>query len=137
MVHVKILSEAVNELSLDASYRVKVIHSFKMSSAEVTIRSVWILRNLCHCPLILPGKEYLLMGQLTKRVGSSKTIAEISRESYVEEWRESMVRRMPVLKKRCPLRTTQMQKLVRTETSTAGIHNESESVLATSYFSEF
>ena len=77
------------------------------------------------------------MGQLTKRVGSSKTIAEISRESYVEEWRESMVRRMPVLKKRCPLRTTQMQELVRTETSTAGIHNESESVLAISYFSEF
>lgn len=137
MVHVKILSEAVNELSLDASYRVRVIHSFKMSSAEVTIRSVWILSNLCHCPLIFPGKEYLLMGQLTKRVGSSKTIAEISRESYVEEWRESMVRRMPVLKKRCPLRTTQMQKLVRTETSTTGIHNESESVLATSYFSEF
>ena len=137
MVHVKILSEAVNELSLDASYRVRVIHSFKMSSAEVTIRSVWILSNLCHCPLILPGKEYLFMGQLTKRVGSSKTIAEISRESYVEEWRESMVRRMPVLKKRCPLRTTQMQELVRTETSTAGIHNESESVLAISYFSEF
>ena len=42
------------------------------------------------------------------RVGLTKVIAEISRDSYVEEWRESMVSRMQDLKNRCPLITTQM-----------------------------
>ena len=124
VVHVKIVSEAINELSLDTSYRVRVIHVFKMSSSLATFRSIWILSNLCHCPLLLPGKQYLLMGQMSTRVGSTKIIAEISRESYVEEWKRSMKRRMPELgKKRCPvMKTTQMSTLVRTEPeSTAGI----------------
>ena len=114
MVHVKILTEAINEVSLDTNYRVTVIHSFKMTTTLTTLRSVRILNNLCHCPLLLPGKEYLLMGQLTLRAGLTKAIAEISRDSYVEEWRESMVRRVPDLKKRCPLITTQMTTLVPT-----------------------
>ena len=114
VVHVKILTEAINEFSLDTNYRVTVIHSFKMTTTLPTLRSVRILNNLCHCPLLLPGKEYLLMGQLTMRAGLTKATAEISRDSYVEEWRESMVRRVPNLKKRCPLITTQMTTLVPT-----------------------
>lgn len=116
----KVLSEAINELSLDTRYRVRVIHSFKMNSELTALRSVWILSNLCHCPLLLPGKEYLLMGQMTMAVDSTTSIAQISRESYVEEWRESMVRRMPELKKRCPLKTTEMTTVERTETRGTG-----------------
>ena len=115
VVHVKILTEAINEVSLDTNYRVTVIHSFKMTATLTTLRSVRILNNVCHCPLLLPGKEYLVMGKLIMRVGLTKAIAVISRDSYVEDWRESMIRRVPDLKKRCPLSTTQMTTLVPTK----------------------
>ncbi len=107
-----ILSEAINEFNHDTNYRVRLIHTFKMTSSMTTVRSVWILGNLCRCPLLLPGKQYLLMGQLGMHAGSTDPIAEISQKSYVEEWKESMIRRLPDLKQRCPLSTTQMSTLV-------------------------
>ena len=125
VVHVKILTEAINEVSLDTNYRVTVIHSFKMTTTLTTLRSVRILNNLCHCPLLLPGKEYLLMGKLIVRAGLTKAVAVISRDSYVEDWRESMIRRLPDLKKRCPLITTQMTTLVpTTPKSIEGVWND-------------
>ena len=63
------------------------------------------------------------MGQLTMRVGSTKTIAEISRDSYVEEWRGSMMRRIPKLKKRCLLMLTEMR-TPNTLGSVSGRHND-------------
>ena len=116
VVHIRILSEGINELSLDTNYRVRFIHMFKMKSSLPTFRSVWILSNLCSCPLLLPGKQYLLMGKMTRMVGSTKVIAEVSRESYVEEWNGSLLRTMQDLRKRCQLmKTTQTTTLVRTE----------------------
>lgn len=123
VIHVKILSEVINEFNHDANYRVRLIHTFKMTSGETTVRSIWILGNQCRCPLLLPGKQYLLMGRLGIRAGSSEPIAEINRQSYVEVWRGSMIRRLPALEKRCPLKTTQSSTLV-TETTrfTKGIY---------------
>lgn len=106
VIHVKILSEAINEFNHDTNYRVNLIHTFKMASTITTVRTVWILGNLCRCPLLLPGKQYLLMGRLGMRAGSTEPIAEINRQSYVEEWRESMIRRLPDLKNRCPSNIT-------------------------------
>ena len=108
MIHVKILSEAINELNHDTRYRVRVIHTFKLTSEIATVRSVWILENLCRCPLLVPGKQYLLMGRLGMLVGSTEPIAEITRQSYSEEWKGSMLRRLPDIKKRCPLNATEM-----------------------------
>ena len=123
MNHVKILSEAINEFNHDANYRIRLIHTFKITSGVTTVRSVWILGNQCHCPLLLPGKQYLLMGHLGMRAGSSEPIAEINRQSYVEVWKASMIRRLPTLKKRCPSKTTASSTLV-TEIrgSTTGIY---------------
>ena len=116
VVPIRILSEGINELSLDTNYRVRFIHMFKMKSSLPTFRSVWILSNLCSCPLLLPGKQYLLMGKRTRMVGSTKVIAEVSRESYVEEWNGALLRTMQDLRKRCQLmKTTQTTTLVRTE----------------------
>ena len=48
--------------------------------------------------------------------GPTNVIAEVSRESYVEEWNGSLLRRVQGLRKRCPLiKTTQKTTLVRTE----------------------
>ena len=118
MIHVEILSEAMNEVSHDANYRVHLIYTFKLTSRVTTVRSVWILGNQCHCPLLLPGEQYLLMGRLGMRAGSSEPIAEINRQSYVEVWKASMIRRLPALKKRCPLKTTQSSSL---EMQTTGL----------------
>lgn len=123
VIHVKILSEAINEFNHDANYRVRLIHTFKMKSGVTAVTIIWILGNQCRCPLLLPGKQYLLMGRLGMRAGSSEPIAEINRESYVEVWRESMIRRLPDLKKRCPLKTTQSSTLVAETTGyTTGIY---------------
>jgi len=112
----------MNEVSHDANYRVRLIHTFKLTSRVTTVRSVWILGNQCHCPLLLPGEQYLLMGRLGMRAGSSELIAEIDRQSYVEAWKTSMIRRLPALKKRCPLKTTQSSSLQRQTTGlTTGI----------------
>ena len=122
VIHVKILSEAINEFNHDSNYRIRLIHTFKLTSGVTTVRSVWILGNQCHCPLFLPGKQYLLMGQLGMRAGSSEPIAEINRQSYVELWKASMIRRLPALKKRCPLKTTQSSTLLTDNTGfTTGI----------------
>lgn len=123
VIHVKILSEDINEFNHDARYRVRLIHTFKLASGVTTVRNVWILGNQCHCPLLLPGKQYLLMGQLGMRAGSSEPIAEINRQSYVEAWKASMIRRLPTLKKRCRWKTTESSTLV-TETRefTTGIY---------------
>ena len=97
-----------NELSLDTHYRISIINIFKINSSLPTFRSVWILKNLCSCPLLRPGKQYLLTGKMTRFASYTKIIAEVSRESYVEEWTRSMLRRMEEIKtKRCSLiRTT-------------------------------
>ena len=58
------------------------------------------------------------MGQLTMRSGSTKKIAEISQDSYVEEWRGSMMRRIPEWKKLCPLKTTEITIPLTTTTTT-------------------
>lgn len=122
VIHVKILSEAVNEFNHDSNYRVRLIHTFKLTSRVTTVRSMWILGNQCRCPLLLPGKQYLLMGRLGVRAGSSEPIAEINRQSYVEVWKSSMIRRLPALKERCPLRTTQSSALeIETTGLTTGI----------------
>ena len=122
VIHVEILSEAMNEFNHDANYRVRLIHTFKLTSGVTTVRSVWILGNQCHCPLLLPGKQYLLMGRLGTRAGSSEPIAEINRQSYVEVWKASIIRRLPALMKRCPLKTTQSSSLARQTTGlTTGI----------------
>jgi len=122
VIHVEILSEAMNEVSPDANYRVRLIHTFKLTSRVTTVRSVWILGNQCRCPLLLPGEQYLLMGRLGMRAGSSELRAEINRQSYVEVWKTSMIRRLPALKKRCPLQTTQSSSLPRQTTGlTTGI----------------
>lgn len=122
VIHVKILSEAVNEFNHDSNYRVRLIHTFKLTSRVTTVRSIWIMGNKCHCPLLLPGKQYLLMGRLGMRAGSSEPIAEINRQSYVEEWKSSMIRRLPALKERCPLQTTQSSALeIETTGLTTGI----------------
>ena len=124
VVHVRILTEGINELSLDTNYRISIINIFKMKSSSATFRSVWILSNLCSCPLLHPGKQYLLTGKMTRVAGSTKIIAEVSQESYVEEWTKSMLTRMEEMKsKRCSLiRTTYMTTSARTKPeSTSGI----------------
>ena len=124
VVHVRILTEGINESSLDTHYRISIINIFKMNSSLPTFRSVWILRNLCSCPLLRPGKQYLLTGKMTRLAGYTKIIAEVSRESYVEEWTRSMLTRMEEIKsKRCSLiRTTWMTTSMGTKPeSTSGI----------------
>lgn len=116
-MHLWILTEAINEFSHDTSYRVQSIHTFKLTRGLTNIRTVWILNNICRCPLLIPGKQYLVMGSLKMRAGSTEPIAEISRKSYVVEWRGSMKRRLPDLKKRCPPDTTEMSTVL---TETAG-----------------
>ena len=116
VVHVRILTEAIDEYSHDTKYRVQLIHIFKLTRGVTTIGTVWILNNSCRCPLLLPGKQYLLMGSLSFSAAKTEPKAEINRQSYVEEWRGSMIRRLPQLHKRCSPFTTEMVKFL-TKTS--------------------
>lgn len=116
VVHVRILTEAIDEYSHDTKYRVQLIHIFKLTRGVTTIGTVWILNNSCRCPLLLPGKQYLLMGSLSFSAAKTEPKAEINRQSSVEEWRGSMIRRLPQLHKRCSPFTTEMVKFL-TKTS--------------------
>ncbi|XP_068691105.1 uncharacterized protein [Montipora foliosa] len=121
VVHVQVISEEIDDPSLDRKYRVKVIRPFKISSDVSEVRTVWIRNDSCQCHLLIPEKRYLLMGQLTMHEGSTKTIngIELGRDSYVEEWRESMIRRILEIKKRGCLRipTSQTPKVAITPPS--------------------
>lgn len=94
VVHIRTITATIE------TYQVFVIRSYKKSSEISTVGTVWIPIDSCRCPFLVPGKEYLLMGQMTM-VGSTKVGVKVRRDGYVEEWKGSMLRKLRAAKHRC------------------------------------
>ncbi|XP_015759282.1 PREDICTED: serine-rich adhesin for platelets-like [Acropora digitifera] len=94
VVHIRTIAATID------TYQVFVNRSYKKSSEISTVGTVWIPIDSCRCPFLVPGKEYLLMGQMTM-VGSTKVGVKVRRDGYVEEWKGSMLRKLRAAKHRC------------------------------------
>lgn len=103
VVHIQTIASTIDEESLVSEYQVYVIRSYKISSEISTFGAVWIPIDSCHCPFLETGKEYLLMGQMTMLVDSTKVGVKVRlrRHSYVEEWKGSMLRKLQAANYRC------------------------------------
>ena len=96
VVHIRMITSTIDK------YQVYVIRSYKNSSEISTVGSVWIPIDSCRCPFLVPGKEYLLMGQMTM-VGSTRVGVKVRlrRDSFIEEWKGSLLRKLRAAKHRC------------------------------------
>lgn len=98
VVHIRTITATID------TYQVFVIRSYKSSEIS-TVGTVWIPIDSCRCPFLVPGKEYLLMGQITM-VGSTRVGVKVRRDGYVEEWKGSMLRKLRAAKHRCRQEST-------------------------------
>lgn len=94
VVHIRTITATID------TYQIFVIRSYKKSSEISTVGTVWIPIDSCRCPFLVPGKEYLLMGQMTM-VGSTRVGVKVRRDGYVEEWKGSTLRKLRAAKHRC------------------------------------
>ncbi|KAK2568054.1 Papilin [Acropora cervicornis] len=93
LVHIRTITATID------TYQVFVIRSYKSSEIS-TVGTVWIPIDSCRCPFLVPGKEYLLMGQMTM-VDSTRVGVKVRRDGYVEEWKGSLLRKLRAAKHRC------------------------------------
>ena len=93
VVHIRTITATID------TYQVFVIRSYKSSEIS-TVGTVWIPIDSCRCPFLVPGKEYLLMGQMTM-VDSTRVGVKVRRDGYVEEWKGSLLRKLRAAKHRC------------------------------------
>lgn len=95
---VEVRFEAVDELTHDKTYYVRVRHTFKSKVALKEKTQILVLHNKCGCPELRPRNDYLVMGCMPETQHEDRPMLELNRQSYFQLWRPSMMSRLKALK---------------------------------------